>query len=112
MSEHLSEQEVFIVSENYLKSIIDQIQDSQWDLKVDDKVSKYHPGITIRELINYHTYDDAWVPDTLAGKTIAEVGNKYDGDLLGDDPKASYAAVNTQSQEAVRGITDLEKMSI
>ena len=44
---------------------------------------------TLRETINYHAYDTAWVPDTLAGKTIEEVGSTYDGDLLGDEPKES-----------------------
>ncbi len=36
-------------------------------------------------LVNHTLYELSWVPDLLAGKTIAQVGKKYDGDLLGKD---------------------------
>jgi len=40
-----------------------------------------HPP-SLRDVVNAHAYDDAWVPDMLAGRTMAEVGqDKYDGDL-------------------------------
>ncbi len=38
-----------------------------------------------KTLVNHLLYELSWVPDVLAGKTIAEVGNKYDGDLIGKD---------------------------
>ena len=45
---------------------------------------------SLREVINYHAFDDAWVPDMLAGLTMDEAGAaKFDGDLLGNDPAAS-----------------------
>ena len=48
---------------------------------------------TLREVINYHAYDDAWVPDTLAGLTMDEVGpDTFSGDLLGDDPVVRFEA--------------------
>jgi len=50
------------------------------------------PGSTLRTVVNYHAYDDAWVPDVLAGKTKEEVGDKHDGDLLGDHPKLTSRA--------------------
>jgi len=34
------------------------------------------------ELVNHMLYELSWVPDLLEGKTVAEVGSKYDGDLL------------------------------
>jgi hypothetical protein len=49
--------------------------------------------MTLRRIINYHAYDDAWVPEVLAGKTIAEVGMKWDGDLLGDHPRLNFAGI-------------------
>ena len=68
------------------------------------------PGTTLRQTINYHAYDDAWVPDVLAGKTMAEVGDKYDGDLLGDHPKLNFAAIVETAVLAVRGFDDLDRM--
>jgi len=40
----------------------------------------------VRALVNHVTGEYLWVPELLAGKTIAEVGNRFDGDVLGDDP--------------------------
>ena len=56
---------------------------------------------TLREIIGYHAYDDAWVPDMLAGRTMDEVGqDAFKGDLLGDDPKGSF---RSDRRHGVRG---------
>src|SRR5919112_848168 len=61
--------------------------------------------ITLREVINYHAYDDAWVPDMLAGRTMDEVGREaFKGDLLGDDPKASFAAIVDKACAAAQAL--------
>lgn len=38
----------------------------------------------LKQLLNHTVYELLWMPDLLAGKTVAEVGDKYDGDVLGD----------------------------
>jgi uncharacterized protein (TIGR03086 family) len=71
------------------------------------------PGSTLRQVVNYHAYDDAWVPDTLAGKTIAEVGDAHgdpQGDLLGDEPQVAFAAIVAAAVTAVRSLADLDKV--
>ena len=70
----MNEKDVFILADEALKKVVDQIRDDQWDLVVPDDMTR-KPGTTLRQTINYHAYDDAWVPDVLAGKTIAEVGD-------------------------------------
>jgi hypothetical protein len=99
----MTEQEVFIGSEYALTKVVDQIKDSQWDMRMPPEfATRAKNSVTLREIINYHAYDDIWVPDTLAGKTIEEVGKKYDGDLLSDDPKASWHKIVEASIAAVR----------
>lgn len=44
----------------------------------------------LRSLLGHMTYEMSWIPDLLAGKTIAAVGDKYEGDLLGDDPLGAW----------------------
>lgn len=44
----------------------------------------------LRSLLGHMTYEMSWVPDLLAGKTIEAVGDKYAGDLLGDDPLGAW----------------------
>lgn len=45
----------------------------------------------VRTLVNHLVNEDRWAPPLFDGATIAEVGDRFDGDLLGDDPKAAWA---------------------
>lgn len=44
----------------------------------------------LRALLQHMVYEMSWIPDLLAGKTIATVGDAYEGDLLGDDPLGAW----------------------
>jgi uncharacterized protein (TIGR03086 family) len=105
----VTEQEVFILADQALKAVVDQIRDDQWDLVVRDDMTRT-PGITLRQIINYHAYDDAWVPDVLAGKTKEEVGDRYDGDLLGDHPKLNFASIAETAVLAVGDFDDPDRV--
>lgn len=39
----------------------------------------------VRDLVGHMLYELSWVKEMVSGKTIADVGNKYDGDLVGDE---------------------------
>jgi uncharacterized protein (TIGR03086 family) len=41
---------------------------------------------TVRQLVNHVVGEDRWTVPLVEGRTIEEVGNGLDGDLLGDDP--------------------------
>ena len=105
----MDEQGVFILADEALKAVVDQIRDDQWALRVPDDMTR-RTGTTLRETVNYHAYDDAWVPDVLAGRTIAEVGDKYDGDLLGDHPKLNFASIVETAVLAVRALDDPDRV--
>jgi uncharacterized protein (TIGR03086 family) len=52
----------------------------------------------VRALVNHVTSEDLWVAPLMEGRTIAEVGDAYDGDVLGSDPIAAWdAALRTAS---------------
>lgn len=44
----------------------------------------------LRQLLNHMVYELRWLPEIVAGKTIAEVGDRYDGDLLGEDMQKAW----------------------
>jgi uncharacterized protein (TIGR03086 family) len=44
----------------------------------------------VRTLVNHVVGELLWIPPLVEGKTIAEVGNQFDGDVLGDDPVATF----------------------
>ncbi|HSW80479.1 MAG TPA: TIGR03086 family metal-binding protein [Candidatus Saccharimonadales bacterium] len=55
----------------------------------------------LRALLNHMINEISWIPDLLAGKTIKEVGDKYDGDLVGDDPRKSWKNAADKALKAV-----------
>ena len=107
----MREQDVFVLAEQALQNVVDQIRDDQWDMEMPPSFARPGQGsVTLREIIGYHAYDDAWVPDMLAGKTMEEAGaTKFDGDLLGNDPKASFARIVAAACAAARELDDLER---
>jgi uncharacterized protein (TIGR03086 family) len=55
-----------------------------------------------KTLANHMLYELSWIPDILAGKQIAEVGDKYDGDLVGDDPTKNWEEAAALAKGEVR----------
>jgi uncharacterized protein (TIGR03086 family) len=55
----------------------------------------------IRALVNHVVGEDRWTKPLVDGKTIAEVGDAFDGDLLGEDPKASAMTAADEALTAV-----------
>jgi uncharacterized protein (TIGR03086 family) len=53
---------------------------------------------TVRDVLNHITNENLWAAELFPGKTIAEVGNRLDGDLLGNNPRAAF----DRSVEAAR----------
>jgi uncharacterized protein (TIGR03086 family) len=102
-------QHLFVLSEHSLTRVFDGITDDQWNFPVPKSIQK--DEVTLKKLMSYHAYDDAWVPETLAGKTIAEVGTKYDGDVLGDNPKRNWAIIVAKAVAAVEALSlvDMDK---
>jgi len=46
---------------------------------------------TVHDLLNHLVSEQLWVPALLGGATIAEVGDRFDGDQLGVDPRRAWA---------------------
>src|SRR5437868_8221069 len=55
----------------------------------------------IKQVGNHIIGENLWAAELLRGKTIAEVGNKFDGDLAGSDPAAAYRASVSVATDAV-----------
>lgn len=55
---------------------------------------------TVRDLVNHVTSEQLWAPHLLSGETLEQVGDRYDGDVLGDDPAAAWDAAAAGSRRA------------
>jgi uncharacterized protein (TIGR03086 family) len=106
----MQENDMFILAEQTFGDVVRQIKSDQLTLPLPEWFelgsSQDRSKLTLRDILNYHTYDTAWIPDTFAGKTIAEVGSKYDGDLLGDDPQTAYQRYSDAAISAIRNNYD------
>ena len=108
----MQENEVFVLADRALNGVVQRIRDEQWSMEMPEtfltRASDHRP--TLREIINYHAYDDAWVPDMLAGRTMQEVGeDAFKGDLLGADPKGNFSTIVDTACAAAQALTDLDR---
>jgi uncharacterized protein (TIGR03086 family) len=56
----------------------------------------------VRALVNHVVSGNFWVTPLVEGKTIEEVGDRYDGDVLGDDPSTTYQRSATEAAAAFK----------
>jgi uncharacterized protein (TIGR03086 family) len=74
---------------------VHQVRPEQWP------ESTPCPGWDVRAIVNHLVGQDRWTVELLAGATIAEVGDRFDGDLLGTDPVGIVTEAAKQAQAAV-----------
>ena len=65
-------------------AIVARIGGNQWDAPTPCR------GWNVRALANHVVSGNFWAAELASGKTIAEVGDRLDGDVLGDDAPATY----------------------
>jgi hypothetical protein len=110
----MEEAQVFVLADRVLAEVVGQIGPEQWGMALPPTfaTSSRDTVPTLREIINYHAYDDAWVPDMLAGRTMDEAGSaKFDGDLLGAAPVARFGEIVDQACAAADAVTDYDAMA-
>lgn len=78
--------------------VVGAVRDDQWDNPT--PCSEW----SVRDLVNHVTSEDLWTVPLVEGSSIEQVGSRFDGDVLGDDPtptstdaaKAAASAVATR----------------
>lgn len=91
----MTAKELYTYALDTATSIVKQVRADQLSLPTPDT------EWTVRDLLQHITYELAWTADVVEGKSIAEVGDKYEGDLLGEDPLASWQKYKVRAREAV-----------
>lgn len=67
-------------------------------------------GWDVRTLLNHVVSGNWWAQELASGKTIAEVGDRLDGDVVGDDPAAAYDQSAAAAAAAFRAPGAMEAM--
>ena len=81
-----------------------QIRDDQWDNPTPCA------DWSVRDLVNHLVYEDVWAPPLLEGQTIDQVGDKFEGDLLGDSPIEKWDEASTGAVGSAREPGVMEKI--
>ena len=55
----------------------------------------------VRALVHHLVNEISWTEPLLGGRSVADVGDSLSGDLLGDDPVASWDAAEARARAAV-----------
>jgi uncharacterized protein (TIGR03086 family) len=97
------------VAELYRRAIdlfgaqVHAVKDDQWHLPT--PCTEWD----VRAVVNHLTYEMRWAVPLFQGKTIEEVGDRFEGDLLGDDPKGAWDDAAGQAAAAVRADGVMER---
>ena len=63
----------------------------------------------VRALVNHLIVECLWAPPLLDGLTLDDVGDRFDGDQLGDDPQAAWRQAAAAAARAVGAAGALER---
>jgi uncharacterized protein (TIGR03086 family) len=75
--------------------VVDGVDASQWGR------STPCTDWTVRELVNHVVGEDLWTVPLVEGATIEDVGDRFDGDVLGDEPVARAREAADQAVASV-----------
>ena len=72
------------------------ISDDQWDAGT--PCTEWN----VRDLLGHMVSENLWTPWLMRGATIAEAGDRFEGDVLDDDPKGAWAEASADAVRAVQ----------
>ena len=76
--------ELLLAAMDSCMKTVDGVSDSTWD--------NIAIGVwSTRDVVNHVTYEALWATELFGGATLREVGNRFEGDVVGDNPKRAFA---------------------
>ena len=100
MSENESARDLVPVAAERFSEAVHGVPSDRWDAPT--PCSDW----SVRDLVDHLVGEHLWAPPLLAGGTIEEVGDRFDGDLLGDDPVGAWDEAMAGSLPAFAAVTD------
>src|SRR5215210_3396819 len=73
---------------------VEQVGDDQWGNPTPC------PDWDVRALVAHLVDEQRWAPYLLGGGTVADAGDRFAGDPLGDDPKGAWSAASAAALDA------------
>lgn len=82
-------------AEAWFGTLVHQVADDQWTLPTPCA------DWDVRALVNHVVGEALWTQPLMEGRTIEEVGDRFDGDVLGGDPAGSWDDAANRARAAV-----------
>jgi uncharacterized protein (TIGR03086 family) len=76
--------EQFRRASDHFGALVEEIREDQWSNPT--PCSEWD----VRHLVRHLVYENLWAPPLFQGQTIEKVGDRFEGNILGTDPKAAW----------------------
>lgn len=86
--------ELHRIASEGLTARIEQIGEDQWDLPTPNT------EWNVRDLLQHLVSSTLWVKPLIDGLTIEQVGDRFNGDVLGEDPKGAWRSASASAVAA------------
>lgn len=83
---------------------VEKIGDDQWHLPTPNT------EWDVRALVEHLVGGTVWVAPLISGETIAGIGDRFNGDLIGDDPKGAFRSAAAEAMAAVEEPGAIDRM--
>jgi len=91
----MTAKEMYLYAVDQATAVVVQVEPEQLELPTPDADWNVH------DLLQHMLYELAWAADIVSGKRIAEVEDKYAGDLVREDPIESWRRYDALTQAAI-----------
>lgn len=100
------EQELFLRADAAIAGVVERLTPEQLARSAPSGWTQRFESPTVGQIVLVHAHDEAFVPDMLAGRTVAEVGERWDEVLQASDPVAAHAAQHARATDAASAELD------
>jgi uncharacterized protein (TIGR03086 family) len=89
----------------FMTAGIDGIDEDAWD--------RQSPcdAWSVRDVVNHITAENLWAKPLMEGSTVDDIGDRFDGDVLGGDPKSAWRSAGDEAGAAF-GEPDATKRTV
>ena len=84
MSQQPTARELIPLAAQKFTSLVHEVPEERWPTQT--PCTEW----SVRDLVNHLVAEHLWAPHVLAGETIEQVGDRYDGDVVGEDPVGAW----------------------
>jgi hypothetical protein len=102
------EQDLFLRADAELAGVLEQLTSEQLALAAPSTWTRRFEDPTLAQIVLVHAHDEAFVPDMVAGRTLDEVGDRWESVLLDPEPLVAYRTAQQAAQAAASAELDPE----